>query len=85
MRPALSVNECVCVLSFLPVSASVSFSASPGLERERGLLSLTYWTDERDARASEYDIPVIPASRSQGSRGLDDASRDLRSEQLRFW
>lgn len=30
-RRALSVNECVCVLVFLPVSASVSFSTSPGL------------------------------------------------------
>lgn len=33
-RRALSVNECVYVcVSFLPVSASVSFSTSPGLER----------------------------------------------------
>lgn len=35
-RRALSVNECVCVLVFLPVSASVSFSTSPGLERTIG-------------------------------------------------
>lgn len=74
----MSVNVCV-------LSSSKRFAEnSPLLRASRGLLALTRWTDERDARASEYDILGIPAGRSQGARGLDDASGDLRSEQLRF-
>lgn len=80
-RRSPSANECVCVCPFFQ---SALRRASPLLRVSRGLLALTRWTNERDARASEYEIPGIPAGRSQGARGLDDDSRDLRSEQLRF-